>query len=102
MGRENESALNLLLHKLRAVLESPISVLLKDGSVMLMRHLATIQDHADELLDLAPRIARVVDVRGSLQFKLVVSMETDQDGEKNIPSLPSAAGGEKGNERQLQ
>lgn len=65
-GRDREAALDLLLHKLRAVLESLIIVLLEDGGMMLMGHLTTIEDHVDEVLELAPGIAGVVDVAGGL------------------------------------
>lgn len=63
---EREAALDLLLHELGAVLESLIIVLVKDGCMVLMRYLATIEDHADEVLELAPGITRVVDVSGRL------------------------------------
>ena len=63
---ERETALDLLLHELGAVLESLITVLFKDGSVMLMRNLTAVEDHADEVLELAPGVAGVVDVGGRL------------------------------------
>ena len=106
-GRDREAAVDLLLHELGAVLESLIIVLLKDGSMVLMRHLATVEDHADEVLELAPGIARVVDVRGRLA-KPGVSMNSTHsssaEGErtKYIPKSLFAAAGGPGSERQPQ
>lgn len=63
---EREAALDLLLHELGAVLESLITVLFEDGSVVLVGHLAAVEDHADEVPELAPGVAGVVDMGGRL------------------------------------
>jgi len=64
MRRDGEALFELLLYVVGAVLESSVVVLLVDGSVMLMRHLATIQDNGEERLQLTPCEARVMDMRG--------------------------------------
>jgi hypothetical protein len=46
MRRDREALLELLLHVVGAVLESSVAVLFVNGSVMLVRHLATVQDEA--------------------------------------------------------
>lgn len=60
---EPESLGKLLLDKHRRLLEATVGVFVEDGAVVLVSHLATLQDHGNQRLDLSPGIARVVDVR---------------------------------------
>ena len=105
-GRDREAAVDLLLNELGAVLKSLIVVLLEDGGMVLMGHLATIEDHADEVFELAPGVARVVNVGGRLRrselARLIQHVWGPAEGGKCIPRLPFAAEGGTDSEHQRQ
>jgi hypothetical protein len=62
MRRNGESLLELLLYVVGAVLEPAVVVFVVDSSVMLVGHLAAIQDEAEERFELTPSVARVMDM----------------------------------------